>query len=291
MPCYPALALLLGSAMAAGGSWIRWGTRVLAIISAVCGHRRDRHPDLRSPRAHSRRHFCSSQQPSDRLQALARPHGRSHPEFICLSPFSSGPGRGCLPYRRRGDAAREQPTRLSCRCCDDGAVFSGSPPGDGHLRPLSFLAALGASDSEIGRQARIIVDSQYYIYSSIAYYTDRPELLLNGRWNNLEYGSYAPGAPNVFINDAEFKRSVAPAGSLLPCNQNSAVPRWTVWWASKSSFGHGREASWSIRITHWHSLGFGVATSGLNTQAAMMAGPVARHCNLMRISNVLRLYP
>ncbi len=51
----------------------------------------------------------------------------------------------------------------------------------------------------------IIVDSQYYIYSSIAYYTGRPELLLNGRWNNLEYGSYAPGAPNVFINDAEFK--------------------------------------------------------------------------------------
>ena len=28
MPCYPALALLLGSAMAAGGNWIRYGTRV-----------------------------------------------------------------------------------------------------------------------------------------------------------------------------------------------------------------------------------------------------------------------
>src|SRR5271154_5513999 len=32
MPCYPALALLLGSAMAAGGSWIRYGTRVLCGI-------------------------------------------------------------------------------------------------------------------------------------------------------------------------------------------------------------------------------------------------------------------
>src|SRR5580692_10230726 len=34
MPCYPALALLLGSAMAAGGVWIRRGTRVLFAVSA-----------------------------------------------------------------------------------------------------------------------------------------------------------------------------------------------------------------------------------------------------------------
>jgi 4-amino-4-deoxy-L-arabinose transferase-like glycosyltransferase len=32
MPCYPALALLTGSAMAAGGAWIRRGTRVLCAI-------------------------------------------------------------------------------------------------------------------------------------------------------------------------------------------------------------------------------------------------------------------
>src|ERR1700691_4725445 len=32
MPCYPALALLLGSAMAAGGDWIRYGTRLLCGI-------------------------------------------------------------------------------------------------------------------------------------------------------------------------------------------------------------------------------------------------------------------
>jgi hypothetical protein len=28
--------------------------------------------------------------------------------------------------------------------------------------------------------------------------------LLNGRFNNLVYGSYAPGAADVFLNDAEF---------------------------------------------------------------------------------------
>src|SRR5580693_3844123 len=36
MPCYPALALLTGSAMAAGGSWIRWGTRVMCVVLICC---------------------------------------------------------------------------------------------------------------------------------------------------------------------------------------------------------------------------------------------------------------
>src|SRR5580692_5891417 len=37
MPCYPALALLIGSAMATGGSWIRYGTRVLCGIFIAAG--------------------------------------------------------------------------------------------------------------------------------------------------------------------------------------------------------------------------------------------------------------
>jgi len=36
-PCYPALALLLGSAMAAGGDWIRRGTRVLSVVAGCAG--------------------------------------------------------------------------------------------------------------------------------------------------------------------------------------------------------------------------------------------------------------
>src|ERR1700684_2691497 len=38
----------------------------------------------------------------------------------------------------------------------------------------------------------IIADRHYYTFSSIAFYTGRQELLLNGRWSNLEYGSHAP---------------------------------------------------------------------------------------------------
>src|SRR5205823_9971324 len=37
----------------------------------------------------------------------------------------------------------------------------------------------------------LIVDDQYYTFSSVFFYTNRRALLLNGRVNNLDYGSYA----------------------------------------------------------------------------------------------------
>ena len=62
---------------------------------------------------------------------------------------------------------------------------------------------------------KLIVDHHYYTFSSIFFYTNRDALLLNGRFNNLVYGSYAPGAPNVFIDDAAVEETVAGAGALL----------------------------------------------------------------------------
>jgi dolichyl-phosphate-mannose-protein mannosyltransferase len=50
----------------------------------------------------------------------------------------------------------------------------------------------------------LILDGAYYPFSSLLYYSGRNALLLNGRFNNLEYGSYAPGSPSVFIDDAQF---------------------------------------------------------------------------------------
>jgi hypothetical protein len=61
--------------------------------------------------------------------------------------------------------------------------------------------------AEVLQQAprgRLIVDGAYYEYSSVSFYADRTAFLLNGRINNLEYGSYAPGSPPVFIGDKEF---------------------------------------------------------------------------------------
>src|SRR6185369_12655931 len=50
----------------------------------------------------------------------------------------------------------------------------------------------------------LIEADAYYAFSSVFFYTNRQALLLNGRINNLEYGSNAPGAPAVFIGDKEF---------------------------------------------------------------------------------------
>jgi hypothetical protein len=53
-------------------------------------------------------------------------------------------------------------------------------------------------------KGQLIIDGAYYPFSSVPYYADRTALLLNGRTTNLEYGSYAPGAPSVFIDEKRF---------------------------------------------------------------------------------------
>jgi hypothetical protein len=52
---------------------------------------------------------------------------------------------------------------------------------------------------------QLIVDHNYWTFSSLTFYTNRDALTLNGRYFNLEYGSYAPGAPDVFIDDTRLK--------------------------------------------------------------------------------------
>jgi hypothetical protein len=56
-----------------------------------------------------------------------------------------------------------------------------------------------------GPPGQLIVDHHYYTFSSVAYYTGETELLLNGRWNNFEYGSNAPNVPDVFLDDLKLK--------------------------------------------------------------------------------------
>src|SRR5208337_4937361 len=71
----------------------------------------------------------------------------------------------------------------------------------------------------------LIVDRHYYTFSSIFFYTNRTALLLNGRRINLEYGGYAPGAPDVFIDDSQFENLwLKPERSYIVANQ-SVVPR------------------------------------------------------------------
>jgi hypothetical protein len=71
---------------------------------------------------------------------------------------------------------------------------------------------------------QLIVNGQYYFFSSVVFYTNKNALLLNGRINNLVYGSYAPGAPDVFIGDAQFKTLWGGSGREYIVSANSKVP-------------------------------------------------------------------
>jgi Dolichyl-phosphate-mannose-protein mannosyltransferase len=224
MPCYPALALLLGSAMAIGGNRVRWGTRALTVITTIAAMAAiailvaDRHLPT----------------PGDITTALSK-HPTAyklslgHMEDLTLSSFAylrfplalaaiafligaAGTLRARSQRAFLAIAAMMvlffQAARLAMVTFDP---FLSSRP----LAQAILSSPPGA----------IIIDSQYYIYSSIAYYTGRSELLLNGRWNNLEYGSYAPGAPNVFIDDAEFKQLWIQPTRYYLVTKPSATPR------------------------------------------------------------------
>lgn len=83
----------------------------------------------------------------------------------------------------------------------------------------------------------LIVDDQYYTFSSVVFYANRQVLLLNGRVNNLAYGSYAPDAPKVFIKDGDFVRL-----------WNSAEPYYVVAEEKPSRRLHGlvEGAAWHV---------------------------------------------
>lgn len=73
---------------------------------------------------------------------------------------------------------------------------------------------------------KLIVDDQYYAFSAVFFYTDRHALLLNGRVTNLEYGSYAPDAPHVFIHDSDFKKLWLTHNRYYLVAYESALPRF-----------------------------------------------------------------
>jgi hypothetical protein len=75
-------------------------------------------------------------------------------------------------------------------------------------------------------EGTLIVDHHYYTFSSVFFYTNRSAWLLNGRFNNLVYGSYAPGAPDIFLNDSQFRELwLQPRRSYIVAG-DSAVPRF-----------------------------------------------------------------
>jgi 4-amino-4-deoxy-L-arabinose transferase-like glycosyltransferase len=201
MPVYPALALLLGCSMGEYDSWTRGGAKVLAGISAAAALA------ITAILWHVR----NLPTPGDISNALT-----SNPEAYTLS------------LGHMGDLTLASFAYLRLPLVVAGIAFVIGSVGAWRMRFIAIAAmmvlflnaarlALVVFDPYLSSRAhaaalssappgQLIVDNQYYTFSSVFFYTDRRALLLNGRVTNLEYGSHAPGAPDVFINDSEFAK-------------------------------------------------------------------------------------
>ena len=208
MPCYPALALLLGSAMAEENGWVRKGSWTLGAIAGAAGL-------ACLAILFAVQHLAT---PGDITAALAvHPNSYKlslgHMEDLTLSSFAylrlplalAGIGFmlgsvGAFVTARRNFSMG---TYLSAAVMM--IVFFQAA----RLAMVKFDPLLSSRDlSEKILEApagQLVVDHNYYWFSSVPFYTDRPELLLNGKWNNLEYGSNAPGVPDVFLDDQKLK--------------------------------------------------------------------------------------
>lgn len=54
-------------------------------------------------------------------------------------------------------------------------------------------------------QDELVIYGDFVDGSSLAFYTHRRAWIYNGRYNNLEYGSYYRDAPQIFLNDRSFR--------------------------------------------------------------------------------------
>ena len=204
MPIYPALALLLGCAMDKEGKFITFGSRAIAMISTVAAA-------VIAAILFSVRHVPATGDISSALQ--------QHPESYTLS------------LGHMGDLTLQSFAYLRVPLILAGIAFLVGAAGGWLRGRRAFIAlaammvlflhasrmALVAFDPYLSSRpiaeallrapsGQLIVDGAYYPFSSVMFYSNKSALLLNGRVNNLEYGSYAPNSPSVFINDAAFIR-------------------------------------------------------------------------------------
>lgn len=227
MPIYPALALLLGCALASdkGRNWLRGGSAVLATICALAS----------ASIIYILAHVWSLPTPGDISDALHEQKESAYtlslahlgdltlhsfaylrtPLIIALIAFLIGLA-GLIFFRRgRRYVAIAVMMVLFFQAARVALVTF-----DPYLSSRPLAEALLKSPP-----GKLIVDDQYYTFSSIFFYADTKAFLHNGRINNLEYGSYAPGAPDIFINDIRLASMWQEPGRYYLAVTGKALPR------------------------------------------------------------------
>jgi hypothetical protein len=224
MPIYPAVALLIGSIPGAPKRWFRVGDRLIITLFSLCGA-------ACLWLLWAVRHVAAQGDISNALTI--------HPKGGIYT-YSLG---HALDLTLFSFAYLRLPLALASLAFIVGVlllIFSS------HLRVLAlsltmllFFAAahlaMIAFDPYLSSYplAKILSKSPpgelisagaYYSFSSLIFYADRSPLILNGRVNNLEYGSFAPGAPDIFIGDENLKRRWANAERLYLVVSRADLP-------------------------------------------------------------------
>jgi len=225
MPIYPALALLIGSALAGGSRWLRTGTRVLSGVFTL----------LFGGLALVLALVWRLPSPGEISGALTQ-----HPELYTLSlGHMADLTLGAFAYLKLPLAL----AAMAFGGCAIGLAFAGASV----RRAVLVLAAsmivffqaarvalirfdpyLGsyplAKALEQSPPGELIEANAYYAFSSVFFYTGRTARLWNGRINNLEYGSNAPGAPRIFLDDSGFARLWMASGRCYLLAYGTELP-------------------------------------------------------------------
>lgn len=200
MPAYPAFALLLGAALEREDALTRWGTRFAGALALLAGL-------ACVTLLWLVRGVPATGELADVLNYQVSTLSLGRAQELTLAAFAylrlplavAGAalllgGFGALLLRgRRAFAALALMMVLFFHAARLALVTFSSYLGSQPLAAALLPAPPG----------QLVVDDQYYAFSSVFFYANRTALLLNGRVMNLEYGSYAPGAPDVFLNDEE----------------------------------------------------------------------------------------
>jgi 4-amino-4-deoxy-L-arabinose transferase-like glycosyltransferase len=221
MPCYPALALLIGCALA-NGVWVRAGHVTIAAISGIAAvaiaiilvrvwklpatgdisNALTQHPEL---------YTLSLGHMGDlTLQSFA--YLRTP---LMLAGVAFLVGASAIFWRRRPIIAFVVLMVLFLHAARIAMVVF-----DPYLSSRPLAEALMKAPP-----GQLIEDDAYYTFSSVFYYANRQALLLNGRKTNLEYGSYAPDAPHVFIDDKDFAELWSRPERYYLLIEGPALPR------------------------------------------------------------------
>ncbi len=225
MPCYPALALLIGCAMAKGGPWVDWGTRAMGAVAACAGatvfalwflvRNLPAPGDISGALSHHPGAYTLSLGHMQDLTIDSFAYLRA-PLLVAGIAFAIG-ALGVFLWRDWRTPLAAAAMMVIFFHAARIALVTFDP----------FLSSRPLADALMKQPpGTLVIDHHYYTFSSVFFYTGRRAWLLNGRFNNLVYGSYAPGAPDIFLDDGKWKRMwLAPERCYLVADDDQ-LPRF-----------------------------------------------------------------